>query len=260
MTYADMVETDASRQPVVTIRENEAFADSRDVAAYFGKHHKNVLRDIRSLHCTADFRRLNFEPININDLTGETTSHVMMTKDGFLFLVLGFGGDTAGKLKEAYINQFNAMQAELKRRLASEPPVVDLEDPATLQGLLLTQCSKRIEAEKRATVAEAEVEAAKPKTSFFDRFVNAEGLFGLQNAGRCLQQGPNKFVSFLKRGYLFYQGGSLIPKVQFREAGLFEVKPYMDDQGKARYQTYVTAKGIEYFARKLGVSPVGGAA
>ena len=67
-----------------------------------------------------------------------------------------------------------------------------------------------------------------------------------------LNQGPNKFIGWLKQGYLFYQGGTLVPKVEYRERGVFEVKATVVDD-KARYQTYVTPKGIEYFARKLGV-------
>lgn len=35
------------------------------VAEVFGKEHKNVLRDIESLHCSDEFRRLNFEQLFI---------------------------------------------------------------------------------------------------------------------------------------------------------------------------------------------------
>lgn len=34
---------------------------SLDVAETFGKDHKNILRDIRQLECSDEFRRLNFE-------------------------------------------------------------------------------------------------------------------------------------------------------------------------------------------------------
>jgi phage antirepressor YoqD-like protein len=55
--------------------------------------------------------------------------------------------------------------------------------------------------------------------------------------------------------YLFSQGGNLVPKVGYRNSGLFEVKAVLDRNEKARPQTFVTARGIEYFAAKLaGVS------
>ena len=128
----------------------------------------------------------------------------------------------------------------------------DLSDPAVLVQLLTEHASKRIEAERRADAAERAVEAAKPKTDFYDKFADADGLYGLQNAARVLGQPPNKFIGHLKQGYLFYQGGALVPKVEFRERGIFEVKA-TDVDGKARYQTYVTPKGVQYFAKKLGV-------
>ena len=39
-----------------------ALVDSRYVAQYFEKEHKNVVRDIRELDCSEEFSRLNFEP------------------------------------------------------------------------------------------------------------------------------------------------------------------------------------------------------
>jgi phage anti-repressor protein len=75
----------------------------------------------------------------------------------------------------------------------------DLSDPVVLQQLLADHVTKRIEAEKRAVAAEKAVEAVKPKAEFYDRFANADGLYGLQNAARVLNQPPNKFISTLKQ-------------------------------------------------------------
>jgi len=88
------------------------------VAKKFGKDHKNVLRDIRNLECSEDFRRLNFELFKIRDLSkpeGESTSHVEMTRDGLAFLVMGFTGAKAARWKELDIEAFNRMEAQLRR-------------------------------------------------------------------------------------------------------------------------------------------------
>ena len=37
---------------------------SLDIAETFGKEHKNVLKDIRELNCSDEFRLLNFEQSN----------------------------------------------------------------------------------------------------------------------------------------------------------------------------------------------------
>lgn len=39
-----------------------------------------------------------------------------MTKDGFVFLVMGFTGKKAARFKEAYIEEFNRMEAELHKQ------------------------------------------------------------------------------------------------------------------------------------------------
>ena len=97
--------------PIVFERNGSVLASSRDVAEYFGKNHKDVLRAIRGLECSTEFNRRNFAPFKNRDLTGVSTSHIEMTRDGFMFLVMGFTGTEAAKLKEAYIARFNAMEA-----------------------------------------------------------------------------------------------------------------------------------------------------
>lgn len=63
--------------------------DSRKVADAFGKMHKNVLRAHDNLDCPDEFLKLNFEPVDYIDKNGETRRSVQMTKDGFMFLVMG---------------------------------------------------------------------------------------------------------------------------------------------------------------------------
>lgn len=90
-------------------------ADSRVIAARFERRHAEVLRSIRKIvDQTADWGRCNFAPIKINDLTGETTSHVEMTRDGFSMLVMGFTGAKAMAWKIKFLEAFNAMEAALR--------------------------------------------------------------------------------------------------------------------------------------------------
>ena len=42
-------------------KEEKSVVTSLDIAETFEKEHKNVLRDIRELECSEEFRRLNFE-------------------------------------------------------------------------------------------------------------------------------------------------------------------------------------------------------
>lgn len=88
--------------------------DSRRVAKHFRKLHKNVLRAYDELDCDEEFNRLNFEPVEELDAKGESRRTIRMTKDGFVFLVMGFQGKEAAKVKIAYIRAFNRMSDQLQ--------------------------------------------------------------------------------------------------------------------------------------------------
>lgn len=130
--------------------------------------------------------------------------------------------------------------------------VPDLQDPDALCKLLLHHATKRIEAEKRAAIAEATVEVTQPKADVYDRIANADGCFGLQQAAKILGQAPGKFIRDLKATCLFYRGAQLVPRQDYIDRGLLELKVHMIDD-KARCQSLITPKGLQFFAKKLGV-------
>jgi len=49
--------------PLATIKDGQVFANSRDVAEFFGKEHFNVLRDIRNLEMPSVLKASFFQPI-----------------------------------------------------------------------------------------------------------------------------------------------------------------------------------------------------
>lgn len=108
---------------VVTQVNNQLMTTSKLVADTFGKLHKNIIRKIESLECSAEFNQLNFEPVEYKDQKGEVRKSYNITKDGFLFLVMGFSGKKASRIKEAYINAFNDMETRLEK-----PETLKLED------------------------------------------------------------------------------------------------------------------------------------
>ena len=91
-------------------RNGKPFCDSLQVAEAFEKRHDNVLRDIRNLDCSKDFRRVNFEESSYKNEQNKKQPKILMTKDGFIFLVMGYTGKKAAATKEAYINRFNQME------------------------------------------------------------------------------------------------------------------------------------------------------
>lgn len=124
----------------VTVKADHPVTTSLRVAEIFGKLHKNVLRDIREIipQVTEVFGRLNFEPVEYVDDKGESRPMFELTRDGFTLLAMGFTGAEAMAFKQAYIERFNAMEAQLHHRATiglSIPPAL------TLAGYLETRAS-----------------------------------------------------------------------------------------------------------------------
>lgn len=98
-------------------REERPVVTSLDVAETFGKDHRHVLRDIRDLKCSEEFRVSNFGQSTYENTQGKIQPMYLMTRDGFTLLVMGYTGDLAMSFKEAYIKQFNAMELAQRGKL-----------------------------------------------------------------------------------------------------------------------------------------------
>jgi Rha family phage regulatory protein len=112
----------------VTIKDRQAVVSSRDIARVFGKGHYHVLRDIRELECSKEFNESNFGFVEYTDQKGESRPEVLMSKDGFVFLVMGYTGRLAARFKEAYIAEFNRMEAELQGSLEQRVRAIAREE------------------------------------------------------------------------------------------------------------------------------------
>ena len=77
-----------------------------------------------------------------------------LTRDGFVFLVMGFTGPKAARWKEAYIAAFNAMEAQLAARTPAPEALL-----ATMAGLM-----EQMIALQHKTLEVLERLAPKPRT------------------------------------------------------------------------------------------------
>ncbi|MPX98223.1 hypothetical protein EHW61_16480 [Salinivibrio sp. VYel6] len=105
----------------ITCQNGEPQTDSLKVAEAFGKLHKDVLRKLESLDCSRDFTERNFAPSEYRDGTGRNLPMWKMTKDGFMFLVMGFTGKKAAAIKEAFINKFNELADQVTQQTLPSP-------------------------------------------------------------------------------------------------------------------------------------------
>lgn len=91
-----------------------AMVDSLFVAQAFDKRHDAVLRDIRELDCSENFRLHNFVESSYRNAQGKRQPSYCMTRDGFVYLAMGYRGKKAAQFKELYIRRFNEMEDFIK--------------------------------------------------------------------------------------------------------------------------------------------------
>ena len=128
--------------PDLEIIEGQITTTSQQIAAHFNKVHRDVVRAIENIECSAEFRLRNFAQSSFEAEmpNGGKRKHksYRLTRDGFVFLAMGFTGKDAAQWKEAYITAFNQMEAELlagTTRPANPAIGYDRISPAQAQDL-----------------------------------------------------------------------------------------------------------------------------
>lgn len=94
---------------------------STDIVMHFDKNHRDVLRAIKNLECSESFNERNFALVEYTDEKGEKRPMYEITRDGFVFVAMGFTGAKAARWKEAYIEAFSKMEAYIREREAPQP-------------------------------------------------------------------------------------------------------------------------------------------
>lgn len=97
----------------VFMKDENVYTTSLDVANVFSKRHDHVLNAIKTYkndESMVEFTHPNFRLSRYQDNSGRYNKCYNLTKDGLVFLVMGFTGSKANKFKIAYINRFNEME------------------------------------------------------------------------------------------------------------------------------------------------------
>ena len=109
----------------VNVSEQHITTSSLKVAEAFGKLHKNVIQRIEKLDCSPEFVSANFsahQEIIQAGAVKRPSKYYQMTKDGFMFLVMGFTGKEAALIKEKFITIFNHMAEYIKQQIQNPTP------------------------------------------------------------------------------------------------------------------------------------------
>ncbi|MCU6804390.1 Rha family transcriptional regulator [Acinetobacter baumannii] len=132
----------------VNVINNQVMTTSHKVAEVFGKRHTHILRKINELDCSPEFTSAHFwahEEIIQAGAVQRASKYYEMTKDGFIFLVMGFTGKEAARIKENYITVFNQMADLLvqQQQISLQPNLVDMAERMTIPEMArLTQMDR----------------------------------------------------------------------------------------------------------------------
>lgn len=250
-TQINSVPVKQEQQPIVFVQNGEVFANSRDVAAYFGKQHQHILRNIDNILKNKGRPKLDdlfIERFEYHEAAQKEVRFFDMTKDGFTLLAMGFTGQKAMEFKIAYIERFNAMEAELRRQ---SNVMIDYSDPAILIGVMN---HLQIENKKKdELIAEQEQHLKK-----LDRLEAAEGSMCISDAAKTLGVKRDDLFRFMdSRRWIFKRTGNKnwLAYDEKRRAGYMEHDDhlYIDAEGRERVATraLVTAKGLVKLAELL---------
>ena len=207
----------------LTVRDGRVVVSSRDVARIFEKEHYNVVRDVKALDCSESFNALNFEGVEYRDAKGERRPEYLMTRDGFVFLAMGYTGKRAARFKEAYINRFNEMEKQLNEEMR------ELLAPPRLPESKPSPSPERKEKVKRYYTPEEAAEAL--------------GYPGYKTF----------YATMVAAGFFVKVGRRYEPKPEYVRQKLFAVKQFRSGVGgKNKWKRpVVTHAGILYLSRLM---------
>lgn len=234
---------------LVTITDGQAVTTTLAIAEGTDTQHKNVIELVRTYKVDLEeFGLVAFEtrPRPAGQHGGADVEFANLNEpQATLILTYMRNSDIVRGFKKRLVKAFY----ELAQRAKSF-------DPASLSRMDLLKMAMDSEQERIALAGQVkvlahEVEVMEPKAEFVDRFVVSDGLYGLDNAARALNVPCRKFTRMLVNdGYLFYEGGALVPYAKHKAKGWFEVKsPIIED--KPRPRTYITPAGFLHFANLI---------
>lgn len=114
--------------PELSVGDGKVVATSLHVAEVFEKRHADTLRAVDEILAQVDDsfgkRNFAFSEYTITNNLGFSVNKpmVLLTRDGFTLLAMGFTGKRALEFKIAYINAYNAMEQALIAQ--NNPPVL----------------------------------------------------------------------------------------------------------------------------------------
>lgn len=236
----------------LVIKHGDEFATTSEIiASSTDTQHKNVLELVGTYKPQIEqFGRVAFETRTFETNGGRQKREIAILNEqqATFLLTLMRNSEVVVRFKVELVKEFYRM-----RSLAPTPLV-----PQTLSEALRLAADLADQKEKMAE----QLSIAAPKVAALERIAEAGGSLGLQEAGKALQQKPNKFIGWLREnGWIYRRAGSSnnLGRAEKVNAGYITHKVTTvereDGSEKIVEQALITPKGLARLAVILGVTP-----
>jgi len=146
-------------------KDGQLLVSSREVAENFQKNHQHVLRDIDVLkEGVQNWTGLFSETIYTHEQNKQDYREILINRDGFTLLAMGFTGSKALEWKLKYISAFNQMEAALNSPEQIMARALQIADQSIKSLQLLSSQQSQIIGE------------LKPKADYTDTILKNKGL------------------------------------------------------------------------------------
>lgn len=261
--------TDVS-SALVEVQNGQIVVSSKQVAEHFGKEHKHVLESIREIlavekSATKFFAESTFEN------RGKEYPMLLMNRDGFTLLAMGFTGKKALEWKLKYIQAFNQMEEQIKTLLA---PSYQITDPIERAKKWIEEESQRKQLEEKNQFLIAEnVELATENEQLAEKLDYEQdfkkNIFDVDNAlvtitdaiklvnpkGFCKGYKRKDVFAFLRQKGMLTKNNLATAKAikdELMETKQFQIpNPKKNGAVMIKYQSYLTQKGLDWLNKQL---------
>ena len=214
----------------------ETTMTSREIADLLETRHDSVRRSIERL---AEAQAIQLPPmVDVkNGKNQDVSEYVISKRDTYVIVA---------QLSPAFTARLVDRWQELESASAFKIPTTFTE-------------ALRLALAQQETIDQqtAQLEAAKPAIAFVDSYVDATGLKGFRDVAKLLKVKENFLRKFLKDNKIQYElGGKWVAYAQHLDAGRFEIRAGVADNGHAYNNCLFTPKGIQWLAGEIAKDKV----
>lgn len=191
------------------------------------------MRDIRVIieKCSLEFTERNFALSEYGDSTGRKLPMYVLSKDGFMMVVMGYNTPEAMKIKEAYIARFNEMEEQIKNAVALPSNYLD-----ALKALVASE-------EEKMKALET-VEQQKPMVMVAEERIEKKGCLSITDVTKSLGLKRGEITNWTKaKGFIHKR------LCEVNKAGEEYFKVYSTD--KVHNQIGITEEGLRLIKFEL---------